>query len=44
MNVVVQAAWRESIADIVAYRAVTVLSFAAMSAGTVGVAAAGLSA
>lgn len=37
-------AWRESIADTVAYRAVTVLSFAAMSAGTVGAAVAGLQA
>jgi hypothetical protein len=37
-------AWRESIADTLAYRVVTVLSFSAMSIATVGAAVAGLQA
>lgn len=37
-------AWRESIADTLAYRVVTVLSFSAMSVATVGAAVAGLQA
>jgi hypothetical protein len=35
-------AWRESASSTLAYRVVTVLSFTAMSAGTVGAAVAGL--
>lgn len=37
-------AWREEIADTLAYRAITVLSFSAMSVATVGAAVAGLQA
>jgi Ca2+/Na+ antiporter len=37
-------AWRESIADTLAYRAVTVLSFSAMSVATVAAAVTGLTA
>jgi hypothetical protein len=37
-------AWKESIADTLAYRAITVVSFSAMSIATVGAAVAGLQA